>query len=100
MVVGEGRPFCSALLWTDNSDDTAAIDRAVAHVNERLSHPEQVKRLAALRNELSIEHGELTANFKLKRRRVQSRFRAVIESLYEEHPAAPIRSAPREKVRA
>jgi long-chain acyl-CoA synthetase len=99
MVVGEGRPFCTALLWTDDIDDTGAIDRAVLDANRRLSHPEQVKRWATLRNDLSVENGELTANLKLKRHRVESRFRGLIESLYEEHPAAPIRSALREEVR-
>jgi long-chain acyl-CoA synthetase len=100
MVVGEGRPFCSALLWADDIDDPAAFDRAVVDMNKRLSHPEQVKRWAVLRNDLSIEHGELTANLKLKRHEVESRFRDVIDSMYEGDLTAPIRSAPREEVRA
>lgn len=99
MVVGEGRPFCTALLWTDDIGGTAAIDRAVLEVNRRLSHPEQVKRWAVLRNDLSIERGELTANLKLKRHRLEARFRGAIESLYEGHPAAPIKAVDREEVR-
>ena len=93
MVVGEGRPFCAALLWVEVIDDAEAIDAAVGDVNRHLSHPEQVKRWAVLPNDLSIEAGDLTANFKLKRRQVEARFRGVIESLYEAHPSAPIRSA-------
>jgi long-chain acyl-CoA synthetase len=100
MVVGEARPFCTALLWTDEVDATTAIDRAVLDVNHGLSHPEQVKRWLVLPNDLSIDHGELTANLKLKRHRVETRFRDSIESLYVEHPAAPIRSAAREEVPA
>ena len=93
MVVGEGRPFCGALLWVDGVGDAPTIDAAVIEMNRRLSHPEQVKRWAVLPNDLSIEGGELTANLKLKRHQVQARFRGEIESLYEEHPTAPTRTA-------
>jgi long-chain acyl-CoA synthetase len=96
MVVGEGRTFCAALLWTEGIDDASAVDAAVNAVNRHLSHPEQVKRWAVLRNDISIENGDLTANWKLKRREVEQRFRGAIESLYEEHPAGRVRSAVRE----
>jgi long-chain acyl-CoA synthetase len=89
MIVGESRPFCAALLWVDPEHDTAAIDAGVREANSRLSHPEQVKRWTTLPNDLSIEGGELTANLKLKRRRVEARFREVIGSLYEEHVGVP-----------
>ena len=89
MIVGEGRPFCAALLWVDKEHDTAAIDAGVREANSRLSHPEQVKRWTTLPNDLSIEGGELTANLKLKRRRVEARFCEVIGSLYEEHVGVP-----------
>ncbi|MGA9162240.1 MAG: AMP-binding protein [Actinomycetota bacterium] len=93
MVVGEGRPFCGALLWVDGVGDAATIDAAVAELNRRLSHPEQVKRWAVLPDDLSIEGGELTANLKLKRHQVEARFRGVIGSLYAEHPTAPTHKA-------
>ena len=98
MVVGEGRPFCAALLWVEGTSDAAtvdpaAIDTAVTGMNRRLSHPEQVKRWAVLSNDLSIEGGELTANLKLKRHEVEARFHGVIERLYEERPSDPTRVA-------
>ena len=98
MVVGEGRPFCAALLWVEGigdvaTADPAAIDTAVSGMNRGLSHPEQVKRWTVLPNDLSIEGGELTANFKLKRHEVEARFHGVIERMYEEQPAAPARVA-------
>jgi long-chain acyl-CoA synthetase len=99
MVVGEGRPFCAALLWVEGTGDAAtvdasvAIDAAVAEMNRRLSHPEQLKRWAVLPNDLSIEGGELTANLKLRRHEVEARFHGEIERLYEEHSTAPIRNA-------
>ena len=93
MVVGEGRPFCAALLWVEGVDGATAVDAAVTEMNRRLSHPEQVKRWTVLPNDLSIEGGELTANLKLRRHEVGARFHGEIERLYEEHPTAPIRTA-------
>lgn len=89
LVVGEGRPFCTALLWIEEPGDVGMIDAAVIDVNRRLSHPEQVKRWAVLPNDLSIEGGDLTANLKLKRHSVEARFRLAIDSLYQEHSTAP-----------
>jgi len=93
MVVGEGRPFCAALLWMEGVDGATAVDAAVTEMNRLLSHPEQVKRWAVLPNDLSIEGGELTANLKLRRHEVKARFHGEIERLYEEHPTGPIRNA-------
>jgi long-chain acyl-CoA synthetase len=53
-------------------------------VNARLSNPERLKRWAVLRNDLSIESGELTANLKLKRREVEKRRGAIVSALYGE----------------
>lgn len=93
MVVGEGRPFCAALLWVEGVGRATAVDAAVTEMNRRLSHPEQVKRWSVLPNDLSIEGGELTANLKLRRHEMEARFHGEIVRLYEEHPTAPIRTA-------
>jgi long-chain acyl-CoA synthetase len=93
MVVGEGRPFCAALLWVEGVDGVTAVDAAVTEMNRRLSHPEQVKRWTVLLNDLSIEGGELTANLKLRRHEVEARFHGEIERLYEEQQTAPPRAA-------
>jgi long-chain acyl-CoA synthetase len=86
MVVGEGKPYCVALLWMNddrwNKVAAKALDCAVLKANTHLSHPEQVKRWAVLANDLSIEGGDLTANLKLKRQAVSRRLHDVIESLY------------------
>ncbi len=87
MLVGEGKPFCVALMWvTDGHGDQARaenIDRAVQVMNEQLSHPEQVKRWAILPNDLSIERGDLTGNLKLKRHAVTQRLQSVVSALYD-----------------
>lgn len=89
MLVGEGKPFCVALLWAASENggparvDAQGIDRAVMGMNEQLSHPEQVKRWAILPNDLSIERGDLTGNLKLKRYAVTRRLDSVISALYD-----------------
>jgi long-chain acyl-CoA synthetase len=87
MLVGEGKPFCVALMWVieeyGDSRRDESVDRAVLAMNQQLSHPEQVKRWAILRNDLSIERGDLTGNLKLKRRVITQRLQTVISSLYD-----------------
>ncbi len=46
VLVGEQRPFCTALLWTNGSTETLAAD--IERMNSQLSHPEQVKRNVVL----------------------------------------------------
>ena len=86
MLVGESKPYCSALLWVDKKqfdDKTAkAIDTAVEEMNNNLSHPEKVKKWAILANTLSIEKGDLTPNLKLKRNVVSQRFAKTVDAFY------------------
>jgi long-chain acyl-CoA synthetase len=97
MVVGEQKPFCAAILWTQGSaqdlDLLRAIDQAILQVNARLAHPEQVKRWAILPNDLSIERGDLTACLKLKRHSVAQRLQAVVEALYATSKASTLDKA-------
>jgi long-chain acyl-CoA synthetase len=89
MLVGEGRPYCAALLWIidpDHAPSEAAISQAMEVLSRGLSHPEQVKRWAVLRNDLSIERGDLTANLKLKRQAVGIRLQGLIEAIYDRSP--------------
>jgi long-chain acyl-CoA synthetase len=87
MLIGEGRPYCAALLWVDDKspdrDNGQRIDRRIEQINRDLSHPEQVKRWAVLANDLSIEAGDLTSNLKLKRGAVSQRLKDVVEGLYD-----------------
>ena len=87
--MGEARPYCAAVLWTDRTLEAAtnAIERELPRINEGLSHPEQVKRWVVLHDELSIERGDLTPNLKLRRNRVAARLGHVIDALYEREEA-------------
>lgn len=83
LAVGEGRPYIAALIWVDGpSLSSSDIDAGVREVNSQLSHAEQVKRWLVLPYRFSIESGDLTANFKLRRSRVLGQFQQEIDDLY------------------
>ena len=87
-VVGDERPYCTALIWAGKEGDPMAavgkVETSMMLINGKLSHPEQVKRWAVLENDLSIDGGDLTASLKLKRAAVNKRFAPVIDALYGE----------------
>jgi long-chain acyl-CoA synthetase len=94
MVVGEGRPYCAALVWTEEPGGAApaGLEEAMAALNARLEQPEQVRRWAVLPYDLTVEGGELTTNLKLRRAAVTERLGDVIASLYDQAPAPAGRS--------
>jgi long-subunit acyl-CoA synthetase (AMP-forming) len=115
-AVGDGRRFVSALIVIDPeqvpsmaasagstartvaeaaSDPAflaflqAQIDRACAH----LSRVEAVKKFAIVDGEFSVEGGELTPTMKLKRRVIATKYKHLIDAMYDEAgtPAGPDR---------
>jgi len=90
-VVGDARPYCTALIWAGKEGDPNAavgnVETYMLLINKRLSHPEQIKRWAVLENDLSIDGGDMTASLKLKRDAVNQRFAPVIDALYGEGEA-------------
>jgi long-chain acyl-CoA synthetase len=106
VAVGDGQKYISALLTIDpeiaetlaadlgvpfNGDVAAlAVDQRlvdymneqVAGVNEGLARFEQIKKIAVLPDELSIEAGELTPTMKLKRKVIKVNHADAISSLY------------------
>ena len=89
LVVGDRRPYVSALITLDeaevakaNGDLQALVQQVVDDVNSKLSRYEQVKRFAIVSREFNSEQGEVTATLKLKRRVIEERFADEIERLY------------------
>lgn len=82
MVIGDGKPYCSAFLWTEEKLDFKKIDNAIKDINKRLSRPEEIKKYVILNNDLSIGT-DLTANLKLKRKAIVERYRDVVNFIYE-----------------
>ena len=89
MVVADGRPFTTALIWLEGDDSSAdnfdfdALDVAVCGVNAGLSHPEQVKRWIVAAQPLSVANGELTPNLKVRRTVVAETRAELVHALYD-----------------
>jgi long-chain acyl-CoA synthetase len=104
-VIGDGRPFVSALLVLDpevapawakqhgldgatlpelaeHPEVRAEVERYVAEANKRFSNVEQVKKFALLGEEWLPDSEELTPTMKLKRRGIHTKYADVIEELY------------------
>ena len=61
----------------------AEVQKIVSRVNKQLAPFEQVKRFRILPREFSIEHGEVTATMKIRRKQVFENFKAELDSLYQ-----------------
>jgi long-chain acyl-CoA synthetase len=104
-VIGDGRPFVSALLVLDpeiapgwarqhgvgdaslaelaeSPDVKVEVEGYVTEANRRFSNVEQVKKFALLGEEWLPDSEELTPTMKLKRRGIHTKYAEVIESLY------------------
>ena len=105
VVIGDQRKFLSALLTpnTENFETYAKekniaqykleklvtnkevlkqIDSEIQILNQRLAPVEQIKKFKLLDHDFSVESGELTPTMKVKRKVVNQRYNAIIESLY------------------
>ena len=105
VVVGEGRPFVTALLTLDSealqawsrdagmaapvpetaADDPrvlASLQEAVDAANATVSRAEQIRKFAVLPQDFSLESGHLTATLKLRRNAVIADYSAEVEKLY------------------
>ncbi len=104
-VIGDGRPFISALLVLDpdvapvwarqhgvegttlaelsaNTEMRAEIDRIVAEANQQFSQVERVKKFTLLDEEWLPDSEELTPTMKLKRRGIHTKYADTIEAMY------------------
>jgi len=85
-VIGDRRPYCTALIWASREGTpegiATTVEASMAEVNGKLSHAEQIKRWALMEYNLSIDGGDLTASLKLKRSAVNERFASLIDALY------------------
>ncbi|MFE1326758.1 AMP-dependent synthetase/ligase [Streptomyces sp. NPDC058735] len=105
IVLGDGRPYVTALITLDEdgithwrrmngkhpvppallADDEelrAILRRAVDEANKMVSRPESIRRFAVLPEDLTEEAGFLTPSMKLRREAVLRAFAAEVEGLY------------------
>jgi long-chain acyl-CoA synthetase len=73
------------------SDKVRALyQEIVDELNANLAQFEKLKKVLLVPNELSVADGTLTPSMKLRRRKVEERYRAEIEALYVENEGVPV----------
>ena len=83
VLIGENRPYCTALLWLEGeAADPDVLDARIGEMNAGLSHPEQIRRWRVIDRPLQIQAGELTPNLKVKRANVMAHLAEEIEEMY------------------
>jgi long-chain acyl-CoA synthetase len=90
LVVGDRRPYVAALVTVDpeaiaglsGAEVQAAVQRAVDSVNDGRSRFEQIKRVAILPREFSLDEDEVTPTLKLRRKVILDHFAAEVDGLY------------------
>ncbi|WP_432055979.1 AMP-dependent synthetase/ligase [Streptomyces sp. bgisy022] len=105
MVLGDGRPYVTALItldpdgithWrrmngrhpvppellTDDAELLAVLQRAVDEANRMLSRPESIRRFTVLPVDFTEAAGHLTPSMKLRREAVLRDFADAVEELY------------------
>jgi long-chain acyl-CoA synthetase len=92
VVVGEGRPYVTALIvpnWTsaraqgmDEAAVRARIEKTVDEVNSRLGQWETIKYFTLLPRDFTEKDGELSLKLDVKRKVVQEHYQDQIESMY------------------
>jgi long-chain acyl-CoA synthetase len=106
LIHGDKRPFLSALVSLDREalerfasdqglvgdfealsrapETYAAIERVVADANRELPSHENIRKFAILATELTAEGGGLTGTRSLRRGRLSTRFKTLLDSFYSE----------------
>jgi long-chain acyl-CoA synthetase len=105
VVIGDRRPFLTALLTLDQEKVTGyaeqkgiafsdfaelsrhpdvqqLVDVAVAEVNDQLARVEQVKKWIVLDRDFAQEHDEMTPTMKVRRKAIVEKYGDLIESMY------------------
>jgi long-chain acyl-CoA synthetase len=107
LIHGNNRNFVSALIaldgeavqhWAKTSGQEAAsyrelvssqeiftlIDEQIRTVNAELPSYSAIKRFVILPEDLTLESGDLTPSLKLKRQKVEQKYRQILEDIYQD----------------
>lgn len=105
LVVGDQRPFISALITLDeemlpawlsahglptmsvaqaatNIEVLASLDKAVGRANEHVSRAESIRKITVLATDFTEANGLLTPSLKVKRKEALTRFAPEIDEMY------------------
>lgn len=86
IVVGNGRGYLCALIT--GAVETNAAQQAIDAVNSEVPHYRQIRNFTILPATIAPENGLLTANGKLRRDAINTKFADEIEQMYAKHAAA------------
>jgi long-chain acyl-CoA synthetase len=106
VVLGDGRPYLTALLTLDadsmaswaeahhkslnpealasDPDVRAEIKASVGRVNDELSHVETIKKWRILPRDLTVSSGEMTPTLKVRRKTVGEQYKDLVDEMYAE----------------
>lgn len=105
MVVAEGKPFTSCLIFPDFENIEAVklevgarnpptgefldspsardyIQKTLDEVNAKLNHWEQIQKFVIIKAPITVDSGQLTPTMKIRRHIVMEKYRAEIDSMY------------------
>jgi long-chain acyl-CoA synthetase len=84
-LVGNGRGYLCALIT--GPVENAAVQAALDKVNPELPHYRQIRNFTVLKDAFTPENGLLTANGKLRRAMINTRYAAEINAMYDRKPS-------------
>jgi long-chain acyl-CoA synthetase len=80
LIVGNGRKYLSIIVTGGVSSEQ--IESTLRSVNQALPHYKRIRRFLRSPEPFTVESGLLTANRKMRRALIETRFRSEIEALY------------------
>lgn len=83
VVSGEARPHAVALVVANAGTSESSIEQAIARANSRLPDYARVRRWASFPEAPTLANGLLTANGRLRRADILTRYHQLIDSLYD-----------------
>ncbi|WP_162846050.1 AMP-binding protein [Seongchinamella sediminis] len=84
VVLGDGMPYCSALIWAAPTAGEQLIQQQIDEVNRGLPDYARVRRWQRLQEPMTVRNGLLTDNGRPRRNAIASTCSELIEQLYGE----------------
>lgn len=83
MLVGDQKPYCIAMIWIDETFNHLNFKDDLQKINQKLSNPERIRKWMVIKDDLSIENGDITANLKLKRQNILKKYEKSVNMIYD-----------------